>query len=49
MLVEARDKLQTIINTHANSELRLRALVLISVLFKFSGSPSLANCQLPCL
>ena len=42
-LVEARDKLQTIINTQAdNSELRLRALVLISDVFNLSGSPAQA-------
>jgi len=43
LLVEARDKLQTIINTQAeNSELRLRALVLISDVFNLSGSPAQA-------
>ena len=43
LLVEARDKLQSIINTQAdNSELRLRALVLISDVFNLSGSPAQA-------
>ena len=42
-VVEAREKLQTIINTEAdNSELRLRALVLLSDVFNLSGSPAQA-------
>ena len=42
-LVEAREKLQSIINNQAdNSELRLRALVLISDVFNLSGSPAQA-------
>ena len=42
-LVKARDQLQNILNTQAeNSELRLRALVLISDVFNLSESPAQA-------